>query len=42
MSVAGVDLAGRTYGQELYDFHAAVVPDRLGERIMPGAARAGA
>jgi NAD(P)-dependent dehydrogenase (short-subunit alcohol dehydrogenase family) len=26
---------GATYGQELFDFHAAVVPDGLGERIMP-------
>jgi NAD(P)-dependent dehydrogenase (short-subunit alcohol dehydrogenase family) len=28
---------GASYGQELFDFHAAVVPDGLGERIMPGA-----
>jgi NAD(P)-dependent dehydrogenase (short-subunit alcohol dehydrogenase family) len=28
-------LMGAVYGQELYDFHAAVVPDGLGERIMP-------
>jgi NAD(P)-dependent dehydrogenase (short-subunit alcohol dehydrogenase family) len=26
---------GSRYGQELFDFHAAVVPDGLGERIMP-------
>jgi NAD(P)-dependent dehydrogenase (short-subunit alcohol dehydrogenase family) len=29
-------IMGATYGQELFDFHAAVVPDGLGERIMPG------
>jgi NAD(P)-dependent dehydrogenase (short-subunit alcohol dehydrogenase family) len=26
---------GTQYGQELYDFHAAIVPDGLGERIVP-------
>jgi NAD(P)-dependent dehydrogenase (short-subunit alcohol dehydrogenase family) len=29
-------IMGGGYGQDLYDFHAAVVPDGLGERIMPG------
>ena len=26
---------GARYEQELYDFHASLVPDGLGERIMP-------
>jgi NAD(P)-dependent dehydrogenase (short-subunit alcohol dehydrogenase family) len=30
-----IGMMGTAYGQELYDFHAAVVPDGLGERIMP-------
>ena len=30
------------YGEELYNFHAAIVPGGLGERIMPELARAGA
>jgi NAD(P)-dependent dehydrogenase (short-subunit alcohol dehydrogenase family) len=33
---------GNRYGQELYDLHAAIVPDGLGERIMPEVSRAGA
>ncbi len=35
-------LMGAGYGDELYDFHAAIVPDGLGERIMPGGTAAGA
>jgi NAD(P)-dependent dehydrogenase (short-subunit alcohol dehydrogenase family) len=30
-----VGLMGACYGEELFDFHAAVVPEGLGERIMP-------
>jgi hypothetical protein len=30
-----VAMMGSTYGEELYGFHAAIVPEGLGERIMP-------
>ncbi|MGE0028760.1 MAG: SDR family NAD(P)-dependent oxidoreductase [Thermoleophilia bacterium] len=36
-----IAIMGATYGEELYDFHAAIVPDGLGERIMPAGPRAG-
>jgi NAD(P)-dependent dehydrogenase (short-subunit alcohol dehydrogenase family) len=35
-----IAIMGATYDQELYDFHAAIVPDGLGERIMPEGVRA--
>ena len=30
-----IAMMGAVYGEDLYDFHAAIVPDGLGERIMP-------
>lgn len=35
-----VGIMGSSYGEELYEFHAAIVPDGLGERIMPAPSRA--
>lgn len=35
-----IAIMGSTYGRELYDFHAEIVPDGLGERIMPEGAPA--